>query len=84
MRTNFVSNLAPLDAVKSFYRLASTPEQVASVMIRSVGRLAVRDHAGLGLLLRLLFKVLDVNWFLWIMATAMPYTDDWRKHPDLH
>jgi short-subunit dehydrogenase len=45
MATAFTANLAPLDAVKSFYRLASTPEQVASVMCRSLGRIAVRDHA---------------------------------------
>jgi hypothetical protein len=34
--------------------------------------------------LRLLLRVLDVNWFLWLTATAMPMTADWKNHPDLH
>jgi len=84
MATAFQANLAPLDIVKGFYRLAATPEQVASVMLRTVGRLPVRDQAGLGVLLRLLFRVLDVNWFLAMLIAVMPWTPDWRKHPDLH
>jgi len=80
----FVANLAQLDAVKAFYRFASSPEQVASVFLASVGRLPVRDHSLLGVVLRLLFRVLDVNWFLAILSTFLPLTADWKNFPDLH
>jgi len=84
MKTAFVKNLAPMDIVKNLYLTASTPEEVASVMVRSIGRLALRDHSFLTMAMRLVFRILDINWFLWIMATFMPYTADWKKFPDLH
>jgi len=81
MQTNFVNNLqgAKLDTLKSFMKIASTPESVASVLLKSVGRVAIRDHSILTLFLRNLFKILDVNLFVRIAAFFQPYTSDWKK-----
>jgi short-subunit dehydrogenase len=81
MQTSFVANMqgARLDALKTFMRIASTPESVASVLLRSVGRVAIRDHSILTIVLRNVFKIIDVNLFVRITAFAQPYTADWKK-----
>jgi short-subunit dehydrogenase len=81
MQTSFVNNVqgAKLDALKTFMKIASTPESVASVLLRSVGRVAIRDHSILTIFLRNVFKILDVNLVVRIIAFFQPYTSDWKK-----
>jgi short-subunit dehydrogenase len=81
MQTSFVQNVqgARLDALKTFMKIASTPESVASVLLRSVGRVAIRDHSILTIVLRNLFKILDVNLMVRLIAFFQPFTSDWKK-----
>jgi len=81
MQTRFVDNLEgkKLDALKTFMKIASTPESVASVLLSSIGRLAIRDHSMLTIVLRNVFKILDVNFFVRLAILGQPYTSDWKK-----
>jgi short-subunit dehydrogenase len=81
MQTSFVDNMqgAKLDALKTFMKIASTPESVASVLLKSVGRVAIRDHSILTILLRNVFKILDVNLAVRVIAFFQPFTADWNK-----
>jgi len=81
MQTRFVDNVegSKLDTLKSFMKIASTPESVASVLMKSVGRVAIRDHSMLTIFLRNLFKILDFNVFVHIVAIVQPYTPDWKQ-----
>eukprot|EP01127_Copromyxa_protea_P007124 TRINITY_DN17043_c0_g1_i1.p1 TRINITY_DN17043_c0_g1~~TRINITY_DN17043_c0_g1_i1.p1 ORF type:complete len:317 (+),score=91.54 TRINITY_DN17043_c0_g1_i1:3-953(+) len=81
MATNFVNNVegSKLDAIKTFMKIASTPEDVASAFIKAVGRVAIRDHSVLTIILRNVFKILDFNIFVRIVAFAQPFTPDWKQ-----
>jgi len=81
MQTSFVENLqgAKLDALKTFMKIASTPESVASVLLKSVGRVAIRDHSVLTMFLRTIFKIIDVNLTVRLIAFFQPFTADWKK-----
>jgi len=81
MSTNFVNNLegSKLDALMGFMKLASTPEKVARDLFASIGRLAVYDHSAMSVLLRIVFKIVDLNFFSKVVAFAQPYTSDWKK-----
>jgi len=81
MQTRFVDNVegSKLDALQSFMKIASTPESVASVLFKSIGRVAIRDHSLLTIILRNVFKIFDVNLFVKIAARAQPFTSDWKK-----
>jgi len=58
MHTRFVENVVgpKLDMIKTFMKIASTPESVASVLMKSVGRVAIRDHSLMTIFLRNLFQ----------------------------
>jgi len=81
MQTRFVENVvgSKVDTLYSFMKIASTPESVASVLMKSVGRVAIRDHSLLTILLRNLFKIMDFNLFVRIVAVVQPYTPDWKQ-----
>jgi hypothetical protein len=94
MQTRFVENVegSKLDTLKSFskfvsfseilidlVKIASTPESVATVLMKSVGRVAIRDHSLLTIFLRNLFKIMDFNLFVKIVAFAQPFTPDWKQ-----
>jgi len=84
MNTNFTNSLTKIDMLEMFYKVASTPEQVTTVLMKSVGRIFTRDHSILNIGIRLLLKVIDSNWIIWIISFTQPYTPDWKKYPDLH
>jgi len=84
MQTRFTDNLVKIDMLKQFYKVASTPDEVASVLFKSVGRISHRDHSSLNIFFRLLLKVLDSNWLISIISFSQPYTPDWNQYPDLH
>eukprot|EP01128_Nolandella_sp_AFSM9_P005880 TRINITY_DN2932_c0_g1_i1.p1 TRINITY_DN2932_c0_g1~~TRINITY_DN2932_c0_g1_i1.p1 ORF type:complete len:374 (+),score=85.64 TRINITY_DN2932_c0_g1_i1:164-1285(+) len=84
MATRFSDNVSQIDCLKGFNLFASTPQQVASVMFRSVGRLNIRDHSLITIGTRIAMKFIDVNLFSWIVATAQPHLADWKNFPDLH
>jgi len=84
MHTRFADHLTKFDSVKQFYTQASTPQEVASVLFRSIGRVSIRDHSILTLVMRLILRILDVNWMIAIMCFVSPLMPDWKNHPDLH
>jgi len=84
LHTRFTDNITKIDMLKSFEKVASTPQQVTSALFKSVGRVAVRDHSVLNIFFKLLLKVLDVNWLIRIISFSQPFTPDWKKYPDLH
>jgi len=81
METNFVKDLSgeKLDTLKNFMKIAKRPDEVASAILKTVGRVAVYDHSLMSIGFRLLFKFLDVNLFVRIVALVMPFTPDWKQ-----
>jgi short-subunit dehydrogenase len=84
MNTRFQDNMTPLDMVKSIYTQASTPEAVTSVIFRTVGRIPVRDHSLMTIIIRLFLNLINVNWFTRMLSTLLPLTADYKKYPDLY
>jgi short-subunit dehydrogenase len=83
MATPFFDKNKVIDSMKPFLLLRSTPQQVADVMLGSVGRVVVRDHAILNVIFRMMAKITDPNWLIRAFQILKPYTSDAKNHPDL-
>jgi len=83
MDTNFTKGLPKLDALKFFYSISSSPDQVADILLGSIGRIAWRDASLYTLATRLVIKFIDMNVLIHIIAKAQHYTTDFKNHPEL-
>jgi short-subunit dehydrogenase len=84
MATPFFDKNKVIDSMKPFLAMRSTPQQVADVMLSSVGRVVVRDHSLLNVGFRMMAKILDFNWLIRAFQIFKPYTSDAKNHPDLY
>jgi short-subunit dehydrogenase len=59
--TNFYKGAHKLDAIEFFKSTASGPFRIADVLLDSIGKCVVRDQGYYPILLRVLLKIVDVN-----------------------
>jgi hypothetical protein len=63
--------------------ISDTPETVADLLIKSVGRLAWRDASVWAFSNRLIVKVIDMNLLCMFIAWGQKYLPDYKKNPQL-
>lgn len=74
-RTNLYANTPKLFILNLLDRFAATPEQVADVLIQSVGRVILRDTGGYAFITKLVSRVVDigvVTYFMMICRKLLP------------
>eukprot|EP00029_Vermamoeba_vermiformis_P000777 TRINITY_DN10969_c0_g1_i1.p1 TRINITY_DN10969_c0_g1~~TRINITY_DN10969_c0_g1_i1.p1 ORF type:complete len:312 (-),score=126.26 TRINITY_DN10969_c0_g1_i1:64-999(-) len=84
MRTRFNDKLPKLSALKFFESIASSPEEVAQILINSVGRVVLRDASLYTILTRMLCKVIDNNTMFRIVFHGQKVSADYKNFKDLH
>jgi len=63
--------------------ISSSPEQVAEIMFKSIGKLTWRDASLYTAFTRLVIKFVDMNLLVGLIAKAQKFTPDYRNHPEL-
>ena len=76
--TNFYQGAHKLDAIEFFKSTATGPERIADVLLDSVGKCVVRDQGYYPILLRVLLKLVDVNFISEIIALNAHRMKDFR------
>ena len=76
--TNFYQGAHKLDAIEFFKSTATGPERIADVCLDSVGKCVVRDQGYYPILLRILLKLVDVNFISEIIALTAHRMKDFR------
>jgi len=79
VQSNFYQNTPKLDVLKFFWKISSTPEQIAETFIRSMGRLVWRDANLYTYATRLLTRVVDHNYLVWLIAVTQRFVKDMKK-----
>jgi len=83
MRTRFYDNLPKLDVLNFMLMISDTPETVAAVLIKSVGRMAWRDSSMWAVSNRLIIKMVDMNLLCSLFAWGQKFLPDFKKNPQL-
>jgi len=84
MRTRFNDKLPKLDALKFFESISSSPDDVAKLLINSVGRVTIRDASLYTLFTRLVTKVIDQNTMMPIVFYGQKISSDYKNFKELH
>jgi hypothetical protein len=63
--------------------ISDTPDTVADILLKSIGRMAWRDSSLWAVSNRLIIKVVDMNLLVWLFAWGQKYLPDYKKNPDL-
>jgi len=81
VRSNFLEGTAKLDMIDNFYKFSTGPDAVVPQIFRKVGRGQVLADLGpVGLVMRLLTKLLDDNFFASAFAVFAGLMPDYAKH----
>jgi len=83
MMTRFYENQPKLDVLNFMMMISDTPDTVADVLVKSVGRMAWRDSSLWALSNRLIIKMVDMNLLCAFFAWGQKYLPDYKKNPDL-
>jgi len=83
MATRFYENLPKLDVLSMFIKISDTPDTVAGVLIKSIGRLTWRDSSFWAVSNRLTVKAIDNNLLVDVIAWGQKYLPDYKNNPDL-
>jgi len=83
MATRFYENLPKLNVLALFQAISDTPDTVAGVLIKSIGRLTWRDSSIWAISNRITMKVIDNNLLVDAMAWGQKYLPDYKNNPDL-
>ncbi|EAL60869.1 hypothetical protein DDB_G0293034 [Dictyostelium discoideum AX4] len=83
IQTNFYDNQPKLSFFKFFHAISDTPDSVADILIRSVGRLTWRDSSLFTIGSRLVTKIVDMNFLIQGIARGQSLSSDFKNHPEL-
>jgi len=83
MMTRFYEGQPKLDVLNFMMNISDTPDTVADVLIKSIGRLSWRDSSLWAVSNRLIIKVIDVNLLVELFAWGQKYLPDYKKNPQL-
>lgn len=76
--------LFPLNSLIIVDLISDTPDTVASVLLKSIGKLCWRDSSLYALSNRIGIKLLDMNLFVYSIAYTQQLLPDFKNNPDLH
>jgi len=79
VQSRFYDNVPKISTLNFFHMISSTPEQIAEILIRSVGRIVLRDANLYTYVTRLLVRIFEVNLFVEVIALVQPYMSDFKK-----
>jgi len=83
MMTRFYENQPKLDVLNLMKKISDTPDTVATVLLKSIGKLTWRDSSLWALSNRIIVKVIDNNLLCILFAWGQQYLPDYKKHPDI-
>jgi len=82
MATNFYQGQPKLNFLQLAQNMADTPETVADVLLKSVGRYTVwRDASLMTIISRIVVKIVDMNMLVWAMARGQRFSSDFKNNP---
>ncbi|GJQ13585.1 hypothetical protein GpartN1_g5376.t1 [Galdieria partita] len=77
-RTHLYANTPKLFILNLLDRFAATPEEVAEVLIQSVGRVILRDTGGYAVITKLISRILDIGMMTYFMMIARKLLPEYR------
>jgi len=84
MATNFYQGQPKLDFLRLAQAISDTPDTVADVLLKSVGRYTVwRDSSLMTIVSRIILKFVDMNLMIWAMARGQRFSSDFKNNPQL-
>ena len=80
VRSNFLQGTAKFDMIDNFYKFSTGPEAVPPMIFRKVGRSQVLADLGpVGVMMRLVTKLIDDNFFAVCFAAFASLLPDYKK-----
>ena len=80
VRTNFLKGTTSFDVINNFYKFSTGPEAVPPQILRKVGANQVLADLGpISVMMRLVTKLLDDNFFACCFASAATLLPDYQR-----